>query len=149
MRFLDDETRSIKEILDLLNARTGRGFSERVIDYGLNPRNCGVMENPDAHARVTGPCGDTVEIYLCFQNGKVGDIRYMTDGCMTSHAAVSAATELAKGKTVRECIRVNQSAILEHLGGLPEEDQHCALLAATTLHRALRKYAAGKKRLKP
>jgi len=108
-----------------------------------------VMENPDAFARVTGPCGDTVEIYLRFQNGRIDDIRYTTDGCMTSHAAVSAATVLARGKTVRECIRVNQSAILEHLGGLPEEDQHCALLAATTLHRALRNYAAGKKRLKP
>ncbi|HOD34908.1 MAG TPA: iron-sulfur cluster assembly scaffold protein [Syntrophales bacterium] len=149
MRLLDDEIRSIKEILDLLNAKTDRGFSEKVIDYGLNPRNCGVMENPDAHARVTGPCGDTVEIYLRFQNGKINDIRYTTDGCMTSHAAVSAATVLAKGKTVRECIRINQSAIMEHLGGLPEEDQHCALLAATTLHRALRNYAAGKKRLKP
>jgi nitrogen fixation NifU-like protein len=139
---LNDETPAIKAILDLLNARTGRGFSEKVIDYGLNPRNCGAMENPDAHARVTGPCGDTVEIFIRAQNGRIDDIRYTTDGCMTSHAAVSAATMLAKGKTVRDCIRINQSAIMEHLGGLPEADQHCALLAATTLHRALRKYAA-------
>jgi nitrogen fixation NifU-like protein len=145
---LDDESLVIKEILDFLNAKTGKGFSEKVIDYGLNPRNCGVMENPDAHARVTGPCGDTVEIFLRIQNGKIDDIRYTTDGCMKSHAAVSAATVLARGKTLRECIRVNQSAIMEHLGGLPEEDQHCALLAATTFHRALRNYATGKKPLK-
>jgi nitrogen fixation NifU-like protein len=146
---LSDEAPDIQEILAILSAATGKTFSEKAVDYGLNPRNCGVMENPDAFARVTGPCGDTVEIYLRFQNGRIDDIRYTTDGCMTSHAAVSAATVLARGKTVRECIRVNQSAILEHLGGLPEEDQHCALLAATTLHRALRNYAAGKKRLKP
>lgn len=139
---MDDEKLVIREILDFLNAKTGKGFSEKVIDYGLTPRNYGVMENPDAHARVTGPCGDTVEIFLRIQNGKINDIRYTTDGCMTSHAAVSAATVLARGKTIRECIRVNQSAIMEHLGGLPEEDQHCALLAATTLHRALRHYAA-------
>jgi nitrogen fixation NifU-like protein len=86
-----------------------------------------------------------VEIFLRIRNDKIEDISYTTDGCMTSHAAVSAATVMAKGKAVRDCIRINQSSILEHLGGMPEDSEHCALLAANTFHKALRNYAVGKK----
>ena len=84
-------------------------------------------------------------IFLRVKKGKIEDIRYTTDGCMTSHAAVSAATVMAKGQAPKDCIRINQSSILEHLGGLPDDAKHCALLAATTLHRALRNFAVGKK----
>jgi nitrogen fixation NifU-like protein len=121
-------------------------YSERVIDYGTHPRNCGILDRPDGYTRVSGPCGDTVEIYLHIRDGRIRDIRYTTDGCMTSHAAVSAATEMAREKDVRECLKINQSSILEHLGGLPEDSRHCALLAAITLHRALRSFAVGKNR---
>ncbi|MFB3925847.1 MAG: iron-sulfur cluster assembly scaffold protein [Syntrophales bacterium] len=135
-----------EEILKILYDKIGRRYSEKVIDYGTAPRNNGTMSDPDGYAKFTGPCGDTVEIFLRVKNGKIEDIRYTTDGCMTSHAAVSAATEMAKGKSLRECLRISQSTILDHLGGLPESDQHCALLASTTLHKALRNYAVGKKR---
>ena len=127
-----------REAIRMLREVLGSQYSEKVIDYGTRPRNCGVMQDPDAYAKVKGPCGDTVEIFLRAKSGRIVDIRYTTDGCMTSHAAVSAATEMAKGKSLRECIRVNQTAILEHLGGMPEESRHCALLAAKTLQKALR-----------
>ena len=140
----DDDIRKIME--KLLFEKTGHRYSGKVIDYGTNPRNCGTLERPDGYAKVTGPCGDTVEIYLCVKNEKIRDIRYTTDGCMTSHAAVSAATEMARGKLLRECLKINQSSILDHLGGLPEDSQHCALLAAITFHRALKSYAVGKNR---
>jgi nitrogen fixation NifU-like protein len=65
---------------------------------------------------------------------------------MTSHAAGSAATVMAKGSPVRDCLKISQSTILEHLGGMPDESKHCALLAAKTFHKALRQYAIGKKR---
>ena len=87
-----------------------------------------------------------MEMYLKIQNDKVVDIAYTTDGCITSHAAGTAATVMAKGKPVRDCLGINQSSILEHLGGMPEDSQHCALLAANTFHRALRDYAIGKKK---
>jgi nitrogen fixation NifU-like protein len=140
-----DEEQIKKEMIDLLMDKITGGLSEKVVDYGNNPRNCGTLEKPDGYAKITGPCGDTMEIFLRARNDKIDDITYTTDGCMTSHAAGSAATTMAKGKPVRECIKINQSSILEHLGGMPEDSEHCALLAANTFHKALRNYAVGKK----
>ena len=138
----DDDIKKIME--SLLLEKMGNLYSERVIDYGAHPRNCGILDRPDGYAKVTGPCGDTVEIYLRIRDGRIRDIRYTTDGCMTSHAAVSAATEMAREKDVRDCLKINQGSILDHLGGLPDESRHCALLAAITLHNALRNFAIGK-----
>jgi nitrogen fixation NifU-like protein len=135
----------VKKIMEsLLLEKMGNLYSGKVIDYGTHPRNCGILDRPDGYAKFTGPCGDTVEIFLRVRNEKILDIRYTTDGCMTSHAAVSAATEMARGKTLRECLKINQSSILDHLGGLPDDSRHCALLAAITLHKALRNFAVGK-----
>jgi nitrogen fixation NifU-like protein len=135
----------VKKIMEsLLLEKMGNLYSGKVIDYGTHPRNCWILDRPDGYAKFTGPCGDTVEIFLRVRNEKILDIRYTTDGCMTSHAAVSAATEMARGKTLRECLKINQSSILDHLGGLPDDSRHCALLAAITLHKALRNFAVGK-----
>jgi len=128
----------------LLLEKTGTFYSERVIDYGTNPRNCGTLDRPDGYAKFTGPCGDTVEIFLHIRDGRIREIRYTTDGCMTSHAAGSAATEMARGKDLRECLKISENTILDHLGGLPDDSRHCALLAAITLHKALRNFAVGK-----
>ncbi|OQB54292.1 MAG: NifU-like protein [Deltaproteobacteria bacterium ADurb.Bin151] len=135
-----------KEMIDLLMEKITGGLSEKVVDYGNHPRNYGSMEKPDGYAKIKGPCGDTMEMFLKIRNDKIDDIRYTTDGCMTSHAAGTAATVMAKGKPVRECMKINQSSILEHLDGMPEDSQHCALLAANTFHKALRDYAIGKKK---
>ena len=135
-----------KEMIDLLIEKITGGLSEKVVDYGNHPRNYGSMEKPDGYAKIKGPCGDTMEMFLKIRNDKIDDIRYTTDGCMTSHAAGTAATVMAKGKPVRECMKINQSSILEHQDGMPEDSQHCALLAANTFHKALRDYAIGKKK---
>ena len=129
-----EDKRIEKEMMDMLNELTKQGYTDKVFDYGVNPRNYGVMDKPDAHASILGPCGDTVDIFLKIKNGKIEDILY---------------TVMAKGKDLKDCIRINQSSILEHLGGLPEDAKHCALLAATTLHRALRNYIIGKKKETP
>ena len=141
-----DEEKIKKEMIDLLMEKITGGLSDRVVDYGSNPRNYGSLEKPDGYAKIKGPCGDTMEMYLKISNDKVIEISYTTDGCMTSHAAGTAATVMAKGQPVRDCIRINQSSILEHLGGMPAESEHCALLAANTFHKALRDYAIGKKK---
>jgi nitrogen fixation NifU-like protein len=139
-----DEEQIKKEMIDLLMDKITGGLSEKVVDYGSNPRNYGSLEKPDGYAKIKGPCGDTMEMYLKVKNDKIEDIVYATDGCMTSHAAGTAATVMAKGKPVRECLKISQSSILEHLVGMPEDSQHCALLAANTFHKALRDYAVGK-----
>jgi len=140
-----EEEQIKNKMLDLLFETTQGLLSEKVIRYGTNPRNCGTIEKPDGYAKITGPCGDTVEIFLRVKSDRIEDVRYTTDGCVTSHAAVSAATVMAKGKTLKECIKINQSAILEHLGGLPDDSKHCALLAAKTFQKALRNCIIGRK----
>lgn len=113
-------------------------YSETVIDHAMNPRNLGIMQDADGFARVTGPCGDTLEVWLKVNNNTISDINFMTDGCGTSIASGSMMTELAKGEKIGEAIKINQEEVLNALGGLPEESRHCALLAANTLKTAIR-----------
>jgi nitrogen fixation NifU-like protein len=115
-------------------------YSETAIDHAMNPRNIGSIENADGHARLTGPCGDTMEIWLKVCNGIIVNACFMTDGCGSAIAAGSMVTELAKSKTTYEVFRISQQYVLEALGGLPEESQHCALLAANTLKNSLKNY---------
>jgi len=115
-------------------------YSEKVIDRWLNPRNLGKIRNPDGVAKIKGPCGDTMQISFKVKNGRFSKIKFMTDGCASSIAAGSMATELAQGKKILEAVQINQQMILEALDGLPEESVHCALLASNTLHEALKNY---------
>ncbi len=115
-------------------------YSDTVIDHAMNPRNVGDMPDADGFARVTGPCGDTLEVWLRVKNGTITGANFMTDGCGTSIASGSMVTELARGKSLREAQRIGQRDVLDALGGLPEESQHCALLAASTLREAIRDY---------
>lgn len=117
-------------------------FSPTAVEHANYPRNIGPMENPDGHARITGPCGDTMEIWLKVKEGRIEKATFLTDGCGPSHACGSMATCLTKGKTVAESAAVSQADILEALKGLPEEVQHCALLAANTLKAACNDYLA-------
>ena len=122
-------------------------YSETMVEYGVNPHNYGSIKNPDGYARITGPCGDTVEIYLRVRNGTVEKATFNTDGCMFSIAACSVAAEMAEGKTLPGCIGINQSAILRRLEKMPTDHEHCAVLAAMTMQKALRQCieGAGKK----
>ncbi len=119
-------------------------YSEKAIDYFLNPRNLGEIAAPDGFGRVTGPCGDTMEIYLKVRDGRVINASFWTDGCGPSIASGSMVTELAKEKSILEARKITQDDVLDALGGLPEESLHCALLAASTLKEAIKDYLAFK-----
>ena len=121
-----------------------RTYSATVIDHAMNPRNIGTMEDADGHARFTGPCGDTMEIFLKIANDIIAGVSFITDGCGTSIASGSMVTELAKSKHVQKAYRISQKDVLENLGGLPEEDEHCALLAASTMRLAIHDYLISK-----
>ena len=131
----DDLERQI--IADMWSA-----YTETVIDHAMNPRNVGSIANADGFASVTGPCGDTMEIWLKVRNGTLAQASFWTDGCGTSIAAGSMVTELAKEKAVAEILKISQQDVLDALGGLPEESVHCALLAANTLREAMKDYLA-------
>jgi len=130
---------------ELIKAEMRKVYSETTIDHAMNPRNLGDMEDADGFARVTGPCGDTMAIWLKVKNGTIAEANFLTDGCGTSIASGSMATEMAKGKAVAQAQRISQQGVLSALGGLPEESKHCALLAANTLRAAIRDYLAMKK----
>ena len=114
-----------------------RESNEVARDHCLNPRNLGVINDADAQAIVTGPCGDTMEIYLKISDDMIQRAMFMTDGCGYTIACGSAATEMLSGSKVDAAFKIDQTAIEERLGGLPEDHRHCALLTANTIQKAL------------
>lgn len=120
-------------------------YTKMVIDYAMNPRNVGSMTDADGFGRVTGSCGDTMEVWLKVRNGAIAQATFWTDGCGTSIAAGSMVTELTRGRAVAEALRITQQDVLDALGGLPDESIHCALLAASTLKEAIKDYLAFEK----
>ena len=132
------------EFQELAKADMRKVYSETVVDHATNPRNVSSMEEANGFARITGPCGDTMEIWLRVRDNTIAEATFMTDGCGTTIAAGSMATELARGKTVIQAQKISQQDVLEALGELPEESQHCALLVSNTLNEAVKDYLAFK-----
>jgi len=115
-------------------------FSGVVIDHYMSPRNLGGMIEPDGYSRITGICGDTMEIFLKIKDEKIIRCCFFTDGCGPSIACGSIVTELATGKSIFEAMKISQETVLEACGGLPDSHTHCALLAAYTLSEAIGEY---------
>ena len=136
---------AFKEVEQSVMEEMKKVYSEKTIDHFLNPRNLGEILGPDGFGRVTGPCGDTMEICLKVIDGRVTNASFWTDGCGTSIASGSMVTEMAKRMNIGEAQRISQHDVLAALGGLPEESEHCALLAADTLKEAIKDYLAFKK----
>ncbi|MBA7598329.1 Iron-sulfur cluster assembly scaffold protein IscU [subsurface metagenome] len=112
-------------------------YSDTFLDHAYEPRNVGSLEDADVEISFTGPCGDSMQIWLRERAGRIEAIRFLADGCEATVACGSAVTSLVKGRTVKEAAGVGARAIKEFLGGLPVEHNHCAILAAGILHRAL------------
>jgi len=109
----------------------------------------GTMDSPDATAYLRGTCGDAMKISLRFSRNRVVEARYWTDGCRMSGACGAAAARAALHKTPEEIADIDHVVIERVVGGLPEEDLHCATLAAGTLQEALRLYLVGDETLSP
>jgi len=127
---------------ELMIAEMRKVYTEAVVDHAMNPRNLGSMTYADGFAKVTGPCGDTMEVWISVKNDIINGASFTTDGCSTTIAAGSVVTELARGKNIRQAQRISQKDVLEALGGLPDESKHCALLASNTLKKAVKDYLA-------
>ncbi len=108
--------------------------------HAKDPHNMGALDKFNGHAKITGPCGDTMEFWLDVQNEKIEKISFITDGCDPSRACGSMTTCLAREKTVEEAKEISQQDVLKALEGLPEDHDHCALLATNTLKAALVNY---------
>lgn len=115
-------------------------LGEKGFDRWRNPKFCGRLEDPDGFARLTGDCGDTMEMYIRIQDEKVAQVGYFTDGCSSSSIAGSFAAELATGRGFTEVLDLRGQDVLNEIGKFPESEEHCAHLAVRTLQEALNSY---------
>lgn len=121
-------------------------YTEKVMDHFHNPRNQGVIENADAIGQVGNPtCGDIMKVYLKISDDKasepvIEDIKFETLGCGAAIATSSMLTEMVKGKTVSDALKIEKLDIAKELGGLPEPKLHCSILAHDALAEAIKNY---------
>ena len=130
----------IDEIVKNLQEAILAGYSQRFKDEFFNPRNIGTIENPDSHVRITGVCGDTIEMSLTIRDERIHDIKFTTDGCGATIVCASYVTRTAQGKSVEEALRIEPDDIDQYFEGLPEEHKHCAKLAVITIRAAVEEY---------
>jgi nitrogen fixation NifU-like protein len=116
-------------------------YSEKVMDHFMHPRNVGEIDNPDGVGKVGNPiCGDIMEMQLKIKNGVIIDAKFRTFGCGAAIATSSMATEMIKGKTIDEALRLTNKAVAEALDGLPAIKMHCSVLAEDAVKAAIDDY---------
>lgn len=116
-------------------------YSEQVMEHFMNPRNVGEIDNPDGIGHVGNPiCGDIMELYIKVKDGTIIDARFKTFGCGAAIATSSMVTEMIKGKSVEEALKISNRAVAEALGGLPPIKMHCSVLAEEALRSAIDDY---------
>ena len=121
------------------------GYSKKVMEHFMNPRNVGTIENPDGYGKVGNPvCGDLMEMSIKVKDDIITDIKFKTFGCGSAIATSSMVTELAKGIHVDEAMKMTRKDVADELDGLPPQKMHCSNLAADALHEAIKDYK-GKK----
>ena len=116
-------------------------YSEKVMDHFMNPRNVGVIEDADAIGEVGNPrCGDIMRMYLKIKDNVIEDIKFQTFGCGAAVATSSMVTELVKGKTLEEALKVTKMDVADALDGLPPIKMHCSNLAEEAIKLAIENY---------
>ncbi len=119
-------------------------YSEKVMDHFVNPRNVGELENANAIGEVGNlKCGDIMKIYMRIEDDIIKDVSFKTFGCGAAVATSSMATEMVKGKTVKEALALTNKAVTEALDGLPPQKIHCSVLAEEAIKSALANYYKG------
>ncbi len=121
-------------------------YSEIVLDHFKNPRNVGVIEDADGVGEVGNPiCGDMMKITIKVEEDRIKDVKFATFGCGAAIAVSSMVTEMAKGKTLEEALKITNTDVAQALGGLPKNKLHCSNLGAEALKKAIIDYYTRKK----
>ena len=116
-------------------------YSEKVMDHFRNPRNVGVIEDADGVGEVgNAKCGDIMKMYIKVENDILVDVKFETFGCGSAIASSSMATEMIKGKPLKEALQLTNKAVTEALDGLPAHKLHCSVLAEEAVQAAVRDY---------
>ena len=120
-------------------------YSEKVMDHFRTPRNMGEIPDADGVGTVGNPvCGDMMNIYIKVKDDVITDVKFKTFGCGAAIATSSMITELAKGKTINEALKITRQDVADSLDGLPPVKMHCSNLAADGLHEAIKNYQTKK-----
>jgi len=121
-------------------------YSEKVMDHFMNPRNVGEIEDADGVGQVGNPkCGDIMKVFIKVENDVIVDIKFKTFGCGAAIATSSMSTEMVKGKTIEEALKLTNKAVAEALDGLPPVKMHCSVLAEEAIKAAIEDYQKKKK----
>jgi len=121
-------------------------YSEKVMEHFMNPRNVGEIENPDGVGEEGNPvCGDMMTFYIRVKDDRLEDIKFKTFGCGAAIAVSSMVSEMAKGKTLEEAMKITPRSVADELEGLPKNKFHCSNLGAQALNKAIKDYLSKKK----
>lgn len=123
-------------------------YSDKVMEHFMNPRNVGEIEDADGIGEVGNPvCGDMMTFYIKVDDqGRLSDVKYKTFGCGAAIAVSSMISEMAKGKTLEEALKITREDVAQELGGLPKNKMHCSNLGADALHKAIQDYLEKRKK---
>jgi nitrogen fixation NifU-like protein len=121
-------------------------YSKKVMDHFMNPRNVGEIEKPDGVGEVGNPvCGDMMTFYIKVKDNRLEDVKFKTFGCGAAIAVSSMVSEMAKGKTLEEAMKITPRSVADELEGLPKQKFHCSNLGAQALNKAIKNYLSKKK----
>jgi nitrogen fixation protein NifU and related proteins len=116
-------------------------YNEKVMENFRNPKNVGEMENADGVGHVGNPvCGDIMELYIKVKDNIITDAKFKTFGCGAAIATSSMVTQMVKGKSIDDALKISNSTVAEALGGLPSVKMHCSVLAQEALEAAITDY---------
>jgi len=116
-------------------------YSDKVMDHFANPRNVGEIKDADGIGEIGNPvCGDMMTFYVKIKDNKIDDVKFKTFGCGAAIAVSSMVSEMAKGKTIEDALKITNESVAKELGGLPPNKMHCSNLGADALHRAIETY---------
>ena len=138
----DDHAIDLTDMDSVQEMLSGSGYSDKAIEYYLNRPKMGSLPDANQVSELTGPCGDTMKIYLKLNDGRIENAKIQVLGCPGAVASAMVAMELATGKTIEEAHNIKDRDIFRVLEALPDQKQHCIRLAVKTLQKALDEYSS-------
>ena len=121
------------------------GYGDTAINYYLEKKYMGYIENADITSEKIGSCGDIMKVYIKIDNNKlINDVRYEITGCAGAISAAMAAVDLVKGKTIDDALKMNDGDVFKVLENIPEKKHHCIQLAVKTMHKGIKEYKTNK-----
>jgi len=124
-------------------------YGKKVMDHFMSPRNVGEIKKADGIGEVGNPvCGDMMTFYIKVKDNKLEDVKFKTFGCGAAIAVSSMVSEIAKGKTIDQALKITNKDVADKLGGLPKNKLHCSNLGADALHKAIENYIEKQKNKK-